>query len=97
MLSSRMALYLNQDVTWEAKSGQDFYNEIAYTSSTITARKEQKRRMVRDAQGEEVVSQTTVYTQSAIGLEDKIDGEQVIHVGEWIDKEGSVVGYEVFI
>ena len=97
MLSSRMALYLNQNVTWKSKTGQDFHNEPAYDSSTITARKEQKRRMVRDAQGEEVVSQTTVYTQSAIGMEDKIDDEQVINVGEWIDRDGSIVGYEVFI
>ena len=97
MLSSRMDLYLNQDVTWKSKTGQSGYNEPTYESSTITARKEQKRRMVRDAQGEEVVSQTTVYTQSAIGMEDKIDDEQVINVGEWIDKEGDIVGYEVFI
>ena len=97
MLSSRMALYLNQDVTWKEKTDQDFYNKPTYSSSSIKARKEKKRRMVRDAQGEEVISETTVYTQSNIGLEDQIDGEQVINVSEWIDKGGDVVGNEVFI
>ena len=97
MLSSRMALYLNQDVTWNAKTGQDGYTKPAYSSSSIKARKEKKRRMVRDVQGEEVISETTVYTQSNIGLEDQIDGEQVINVSEWIDKGGDVIGYEVFI
>lgn len=95
--SGRMALYLNQDVAWETKTGQDFYNEPTYSSTSIKARKEKKRRMVRDAQGEEVISETTVYTQSGIGLEDMIDGEEIINASEWVDKDGSVIGYEVFL
>ncbi len=95
--TDRMKLYLNQDVTWESKTGKDGYNKPVYASSEIKARKEKKRRMVRDTQGEEVVSETTLYTQSAIGLEDRIDSEEVINVSEWIDKDGSVIGYEVFL
>ena len=92
-----MALYLNQDVTWNAKTGQTGYAKPIYESSSIKARKEKKRRMVRNAEGEEVISETTVFTQSNIGLEDQIDGEQVINVSEWVDKGGTVIGYEVFI
>ena len=98
MLSSRMALYLNQDVIWQAKADQNLYNEPVYSAGvSINARKESKRRMVRDALGEEVVSETTIYTQSEIGMEDLLDADQVINIGEWIDKDGSVVGYEVFV
>jgi len=96
-ISDRMSIYLNQTVTWSAKSGQDKYNKITYSDSSISARKEGRRRMVRNLQGEEVVSETTIYTQSAIGAEDKIDGELVIRVNDWIDFNGSVVGYEVYI
>ena len=95
--SDRLAVYLNQTVTWKAKTGQDFHNEPAFSSSEIAARKSSKRRMVRNAQGEQVISETTVYTQSAIGLEDKIDDEQVINVSTWVDKDGSTVGYKVFL
>lgn len=95
--SDRMGRYLNQTVTWKAKTGQDKFNEPTYSSSEIAARKQKKRQMVRNAQAEEVISQTTVYTQSAIGLEDQIDGEQVITVSEWIDRDGSIVGYKVFL
>ena len=93
-----LAKYLNQNVIWQAKAGQTGYNEPTYSAGvSIKARKEKKRRMVRDAQGIEVVSQTTIYTQSVIGMEDLIDADQVINIGEWIDKDGTVVGYEVFL
>jgi len=53
--------------------------------------------MVRNLQGEEVVSNTTIYTQSEIGNEDEIDGQKVIQVERLVDNFGDLVGYQVYI
>ena len=95
--ASDLAAMLNQTVSWKAKTGQDRYNVPTYDTTDIAARKEQKRRMVKDQFGDEVVSMTTVFTQSAIGLEDEIDDEKVISVQSMVDGEGQTTGYEVFL
>lgn len=88
---------LNQTVTWSKKTGQDKYNNPTYTDTDIDARKERRNRMARSTTGELVVSSTTVFTQSAIGLEDEIDGEKVIDVMDMVDGDGDVIGYEVLL
>ena len=97
MFSDRLALYLNQSVTWSKKTGQDAYNEPVYADTTVAARKERKIRMVRNATNENVVSNTTVFTQALITAEDQVDGENVIDVMDMVDKDGNIIGYEVLI
>ena len=58
--------YLNQSATWKTVTSVNEYNEPTFTSTTITCRMEYKRQMVRDAQGQEVVSEATLYTTSAV-------------------------------
>lgn len=95
--SNSFAAWLNQSVTWKSLTGSDAYNKPTYSSSSIAARKEKRNRMVRNVDGENVVSNTTVFTQQEIGLHDEIDNEKVIDVMNMVDGQGSVIGYEVLL
>ena len=53
--------YLNQTATWHYVTGQNEYGEPETGSKTIKVRWEGKRRLVRDNQGREVVSEARVF------------------------------------
>ena len=53
--------YLNQTATWHCATGQNEYGEPVTSSKTIKVRWEGKRRLVRDNQGREVVSEARVF------------------------------------
>ena len=93
--------YFNQDVTWKSRTSVNAYNEPTYTSSTIKARFEYKRKLIRDATGEEVVSMATCFTQSAVEPEDTITfggiDWRVISVSAEVDLFGNVNHYEVMV
>lgn len=67
-----LADYLNQSVTWKRKTGTDPYAGDTYSSSTIKVRWEFDRRMVRNSEGQEVVSEGMVFASptDAIGSDD---------------------------
>ena len=94
-------LYLNQTVTLKSKSSVNAYNESTYTSSTIKARFEYKRKMVRNRQGEEVISEASVYTTTQVKPDDVINFDsvdwQVITVENCVDLNGNVNHYEVML
>ena len=93
--------YLNQSITLKAKASVNAYNESTYTSSTIKARFEYKRRMVRNRDGEELLSTAQVFTEAQVKPDDVLtfDGRdwQVITVENCVDLEGNVNHYEVFL
>ena len=63
-MSSEFLDMMPQTVTWEASSAlsSDGYGAVSYsTGLSIRGRVEQKRRLVRDSGGREVVSTSTVY------------------------------------
>lgn len=62
--------YLNQAATLKSYTAQNEYGEATTTSSTIAVRWEAKRRLVRDAQGHDVVSEARVFTKAAVGPKD---------------------------
>lgn len=95
--SNALAAWLKQSVTWSRKTGVDAYNKPTYTNSTILARVERRLRTARTVNNEEVISSTTVFTQSPIGYSDEIDNEKVIQIMDMVDGEGSVIGYEVLL
>jgi len=95
--SALFSTHLNQTVVWSAYSSRDAYNKKTYTETTIAARSEGKRRMVTTLEGEKIVSQTTIYTASAIGDEDLIDGRRVLQVLDMVDGQGNIIGYEVLV
>jgi hypothetical protein len=94
-------LYLNQTATLKAKASVNLYNEATYTSSTINCRFQHKRKMARNAQGEEVVSMAQVFTTTEVDEDDTItyDGRdwQVIAVEDCVGLDGTVNHYEVFL
>ena len=93
--------YLNQSITLKSKSSVNAYNESTYTNSTIKARFEYKRRMVRNNEGEEVLSTAQVFTETQVKPDDVLtfDGRdwQVVTVENCVDLDGSVHHYEVYL
>ena len=93
--------YLNQTVTLKVKGVVNSYNEPSYTSSSIKARFEYKRRMTRDALGQTIVSLATCYTTTQVKPDDLIsyDGVDwvVLNVANIVDLFGSISHYEVML
>lgn len=58
--------YLNQTATWHCATGQNEYGEPITSSKTIKVRWEGKRRLVRDNQGREVVSEARVFCMEPV-------------------------------
>ena len=53
--------YLNQTATWKRVIGQNMYGEPEFDTKEIKVRWEGKRRLVRDNEGREVVSEARVF------------------------------------
>ncbi len=53
--------YLNQTATWKRVIGQNMYGEPDFDTKEIKVRWEGKRRLVRDNEGREVVSEARVF------------------------------------
>jgi len=52
---------MNQRAVWKRKTGQNEYGEPETSSKSIKVRWEGKRRLVRDNEGREVVSEARVF------------------------------------
>ena len=93
--------YLNQAATWHYVTGLNSYGEPTTSSKTIKVRWEGKRRLVRDNQGREVVSEARVFCVDAVkpGDELEFDGRRwpVIAVSSVPGLDGAVNHYEVAV
>ncbi len=93
--------YLNQTVTLKTKGVVNAYNEPSYSSTSIKARFEYKRRMTRNALGEIIVSLATCYTTTQVKPDDLIvfDGVDwvVLTVANVVDLFGNSSHYEVML
>jgi len=57
-----IANYLKQSITLERRSGSNDYGESTYAAGvTLSARVEQRTQLVRNSEGEQVVSQARVF------------------------------------
>lgn len=65
--------YLNQTATWHYTTGLNEYGEPSTSSKTINVRWEGKRRMVRDKEGREVVSEARVFCTEAVKPGDELE------------------------
>jgi len=92
-----LGLYLNQKVCLQTKTGDDAYGQPQFTASVIRARKENCRRMTRDAFGNEVLSETTVLLSDPVQPGDRIDGRQVVSVLDMVWSDGTTEGYEALL
>lgn len=96
--ADRLKRYCNQTVTLERATDPDEWGTVGHDSSVeIKVRKEANRKLVRDAEGNTVVSNTTVYSTERIETQDRIDGADVIGVGEWVELDGTVCGWEAYL
>ena len=91
--------YLNQRAVWKRVVGQNMYGEPETKQKTIKVRWEGKRRLVRDNQGQEVVSEARVFCSEAVkpGDELEFDGRSwpVIAVSVVPGLDGAVSHREV--
>jgi hypothetical protein len=66
--------YINQTATWHYTTGQlNEYGEPAFGSKSIKVRWEGKRRLVRDNEGREVVSEARVFCIEAVKPGDELE------------------------
>ena len=66
--------YLNQTAIWHYTTGQmNEYGEPSTSSKTIKVRWEGKRRLVRDNQGQEVVSEARVFCIDPVKPGDRLE------------------------
>jgi len=66
--------YLNQTATWHYATGQkNEYGEPTFGSKSIKVRWEGKRRLVRDNEGREVVSEARVFCTEAVKPGDELE------------------------
>jgi len=84
--------YLNQTATWKRVIGQNMYGEPETEGKEIKVRWEGKRRLVRDNEGREVVSEARVFCTDSVkpGDELEFDGRRwpVIAVSTVPDLDG---------
>ena len=65
--------YLNQAATWHYVTGLNEYGEPSTSSKTIKVRWEGKRRLVRDNEGREVVSEARVFCTDSVKPGDELE------------------------
>jgi hypothetical protein len=91
--------YLNQTATLKTTVGYNEYGEPIPSEKIIPCRFEMKRKLVRDRQGNEVVSEATMYCIEPVNPDDRIvynNKEYIaITVSEIVDLDGNIVYYEV--
>lgn len=95
--SASLSELLNQTVTLSTFASRNVAGEETYTDSQVSARKEGRRRLVTTADGERLVSPTTVIVQIAVTIEDQIDGRRVLEVLDMVEGDGEIIGYEVLL
>lgn len=92
--------YLTQKSTWKAKTGVNEFNEPTYAVPVeINCRVDFKRKMVRNKEGQEVLSESTLLTTTAINPDDLITygtfSMVVITSHPLNELDGTVMFYEV--
>ena len=65
--------YLNQTAIWKYVIGQNMYGEPETEEKEIKVRWEGKRRLVRDNEGREVVSEARVFCTEAVKPGDELE------------------------
>lgn len=86
--------YLNQTASHEATTGADSRGQLTYdTATTVNCRKQAKTQTVMSKDGRLVTAQHVYYLQNKVTEGDMLDGMVVMAVGEWIDLNGTVIGY----
>ena len=94
--------YLNQTTTLKTNTGNyDNYGKPVLTPSIINLRWENKRRLVRNSQGKEIISEAVIFTKSEMKPSDFLVWQnrdwEIISVSDITDIEGDIQFYEVSV
>jgi hypothetical protein len=93
--------YLNQTATLKTTTGYDGYGDPITVEKSIPVRWEGKRRLVRDSQGREVISEARFFCLEKVKPDDiaEYNGEEwkVIAISERVDLDGNLSHYEVAV
>ena len=93
--------YLNQTATLKITTGYDGYGDPITVEKSIPVRWEGKRRLVRDSQGREVISEARFFCLEKVKPDDiaEYNGHEwpVITVSEIVDLDGNISHYEVAV
>lgn len=88
--------YCTQSGEWKHKTGIDDYNQPSYDTKTIACRILDQEKLVRNKQGEQVLSASTVFTQENIQADDLINSRVVIG-RKSLDTLDGPDGWEVYL
>lgn len=87
--------YLNQSATWKRVTSLNEYGEPITTSQVVKIRWEGKRKLVRNRQGQEVISEALFFCLEAVQPGDLMEygGREwpIITVAEATDLDGNIV------
>lgn len=92
--------YLNQTAILKTTIGYDGYGDPITTEKTIKVRWEGKRRLVRNNQGKEVISEARFFCLDKVKPDDIVNygaDWKVIAVSEIVDLDGKLSHYEVSV
>lgn len=90
--------YTNQSLVWVKVLTLNEYGEVATsTTTTIKGRMDTGFKLVRNAQGKEVVSTAYVATKSAVSVGDTINGKVVVSSEPAVGLDGAILWYDVYL
>lgn len=96
-----ISLYCNQSITLKTKGAVNKYNEPTYTTSTIKARFQYKRKMIMDRNSQNIISNAQFYTETAVKEGDIInyDGKDwvILIVENIVGLDGTISHYEAYM
>ena len=90
--------YLNQTAVWQSAQSINQYNEISYAlTQTIPCRKEGINKLINNSLGQAVVTNTLVFCNKDVRVNDRIDGRLVLRVDNVIAYGGNINHLEVYL
>ncbi len=95
---SIISRFANQNVTLQRLTTTDSYAGNTYeVSEEIAARYEPRHGLTRTVGGDEVQAESTVLTETEIGLGDLVEGSEVRRVEPIVNKKGATIGYRAYL
>lgn len=93
-----LRVYLNQEATHEPLTSIDDRGGFQYgTPTVIKCRKRKRTQEVLTADRQLLKSMWVYYVTDPVCVDDKLDGQMVLLVEEWITLKGTLLGYKVTI
>lgn len=93
-----LSTYLNQTATYEKKTLNESGDSVTEATSIIKCRKSFRNTLIRNSQGEQVVSKAVYYHKEPnVNVGDFLDGKQIIDVSAHITFGGTELYYRCYL